>query len=70
MLPLGRRHAAIDFTDAAQLRARARSYRRQAGHAGDPVIHAELLRLADVYERLAANAENGRPDWPHPTAAP
>jgi hypothetical protein len=44
-------------TDAVYLRGRARKYRRQAGEAGDAVIHAELLRLADLYERMAENAE-------------
>jgi hypothetical protein len=46
-----------EVTDAAYLRARARTFRRQAGMAGDAVVHQELLRLADIYERLAENAE-------------
>ncbi|HUK58925.1 MAG TPA: hypothetical protein VLV50_06805 [Stellaceae bacterium] len=44
-------------TGAAYFRGRARTFRRQAGTAGDPVVHHELLRLADIYERLAENAE-------------
>lgn len=43
--------------DAAYYRARARRYRRDAGEARDAVIRAELLRLAELYERMAANAE-------------
>jgi hypothetical protein len=48
-------------TDAVYLRGRARKFRRQAGEAGDAVIHAELLRLADLYDRMAENAEIERP---------
>jgi hypothetical protein len=44
-------------TDPAYFRARARTYRRCAGEAGDGVIHQELLRLAQVYERMAIDAE-------------
>ena len=44
-------------TDALYFRGRARKFRRQAGEAGDAVIHAELLRLAEIYERMADNAE-------------
>jgi hypothetical protein len=44
-------------TDAGYFRARARNFRRQAGEAGDDVIHRELLRLAEIYERMAENAE-------------
>jgi hypothetical protein len=44
-------------TDAAYLRGRAGQYRRHAGGARDSVIHEELLRLADTYERMADNAE-------------
>ncbi len=44
-------------TDAGYFRSRARGFRRQAGGAGDAVIHRELLRLAEIYERMAENAE-------------
>jgi hypothetical protein len=44
-------------TDPAYFRARAREFRRQAGGTGDAVIHRELLRLAEIYERMAENAE-------------
>ena len=44
-------------TDPAYFRARARKYRSCAGAAGDAVIHEELLRLARIYERMAADAE-------------
>ena len=47
----------VTSTDALYYRARARIFRRQAGEAGDPVIHRELLRLAEIYERMAGNAE-------------
>ena len=43
--------------DPAYFRARARKYRGCAGQAGDAVIHDELLRLAQIYERMAIDAE-------------
>jgi hypothetical protein len=44
-------------TDAAYFRARARKFRSCARAAGDAVIHRELLRLAQAFERLAIDAE-------------
>ncbi len=52
-------------TQADYFRARARKFRRQAGEAGDAIIHRELLCLAEIYERMAENAEieTGKRAW-------
>ncbi len=44
-------------TDAGYFRARARKFRRQAGEAGDDVIHRDPLHRAEIHERMAENAE-------------
>lgn len=44
-------------TDPAYFRGRARKFRRSAAGAGDAVTHQEMLRLAEVFDRMAANAE-------------
>jgi len=54
------------MVDIARLRAKAVAYRALARTAGDPVIHRELLSLAEHYEQLAAEAE--RPTLPRPAA--
>lgn len=43
--------------DPAYLRNRARLFRHSASHERDGVIHKELLRLAALYEEMAAEAE-------------
>jgi len=55
------------MVDIARLRAKAVGYRALARTAGDPVIHRELLSLAEHYEQMAAEAE--RPTLPRPTAS-
>jgi len=50
------------MVDIARLRAKAVGYRALARTAGDPVIHRELLSLAEHYEQTAAEAE--RPTLP------
>jgi hypothetical protein len=49
--------AGTSMGDPAYLRARACLFRQSAGDASDWIIHDELLRLADVYEELATDAE-------------
>ena len=39
------------------MRAKAAGYRELARTTRDPVIHRELLSLAEEYEQLAAKAE-------------
>jgi hypothetical protein len=55
--------------DIARYRAKALAYRALASTAGDPVIHRELLSLAEHYEQIAAKAEP-RPIPPSPAPAP
>ncbi|HEX6841059.1 MAG TPA: hypothetical protein VF113_06015 [Stellaceae bacterium] len=55
--------------DVARFRAKALAYRALASTAGDPVIHHELLSLAEHYEQIAAAAEP-RPIAPGIAAAP
>jgi hypothetical protein len=43
--------------DAAVFRRKASEFRRYAEAAHDPVVHEELLRIASLYEHLAACAE-------------
>ena len=43
--------------DAAHFREKAVDCRARARTAGDPVIHRELLFLADHYEQLAADID-------------
>ena len=57
------------MVDSARLRAKALAYRALARTAGDPVIHRELLSLAEHYEQLAAAAE-ALPMPPGTAAAP
>ena len=45
------------MVDIARLRAKALAYRALAKTAGDPVIHRELLSLAERCEQLAAESE-------------
>jgi hypothetical protein len=45
------------MTDIARFRAKALAYRALARTAGDPVIHRELLSLAEHFEEIAAEAE-------------
>jgi hypothetical protein len=45
------------MVDIARFRAKALAYRALARTAGDPVIHRELLSLAEHYEEIAAEAE-------------
>jgi hypothetical protein len=45
------------MVDIARFRAKALAYRALARTAGDPVIHRELLSLAEHYEEIAAAAE-------------
>ena len=45
------------MVDVARLRAKALAYRALARTAGDPVIHRELLSLAEHFEAIAAEAE-------------
>ena len=52
------------MVDIAGLRAKALGYRALAGTAGDPVIHRELLSLAEHYEQLAAEAAPPKPAEP------
>ena len=47
--------------DIARFRAKALAYRALARTAGDPVIHRELLSLAEHYEEIAAAAEQPVP---------
>jgi hypothetical protein len=54
------------MVDIAVLRAKALVYRALAETAGDPVIHRELLFLAEQCEQMLAEAE--RPV--RPRAAP
>jgi hypothetical protein len=54
------------MVDIARLRAKALAYRALAKTAGDPVIHRELLSLAEQCEQAAAESE--RPMQPR--AAP
>jgi len=48
-------------TDPAYCRARPRVFRRCAGDAGDAVVYEDLLRLAQIDERMATDAESERP---------
>jgi hypothetical protein len=45
------------MVDIARFRAKALAYRTLARTAGDPVIHRELLSLAEHFEEIAAEAE-------------
>jgi len=45
------------MVDVAHFRAKALAYRALASTAGDPVIHRELLSLAEHYEQMAVDAE-------------
>jgi len=45
------------MVDIARFRAKALAYRALARTAGDPVIHRELLSLAEHFEQIAAEAE-------------
>ena len=45
------------MVDIARFRAKALAYRALASTAGDPVIHRELLSLAEHYEEIIAEAE-------------
>ena len=55
------------MVDVARYRAKALAYRALASTAGDPVIHRELISLAEHYEQIAAEAE---PRPIAPSAAP
>jgi hypothetical protein len=56
------------MTDIARWRTKAHAYRALAAKAGDPVIHRELLSLAEHYEEMAGEAERPRP--PRSAASP
>jgi hypothetical protein len=49
------------MVDIARFRAKAVGYRALARTTGDPVIHRELLSLAEHYEEMAADAERRQP---------
>jgi hypothetical protein len=55
------------MVDIARFRAKAVSYRALARTTTDPIIHRELLFLAEYYEDMAVEAE--RPQPPRPAAA-
>jgi len=57
------------MVDIARFRAKALAYRALASTAGDPVIHRELLSLAEHYEEIAAEAEVGPLPMPRGAAA-
>jgi hypothetical protein len=44
---------------AKRMRERAAEFARLANEARDPVIHAELVRLATLYEAQAKTIERG-----------
>jgi hypothetical protein len=54
---------------AEQMRARAAEFARMAREARDSVIHAELLRLAVLYEAQANRLERGEDQPPDPGEA-
>ena len=56
------------MVDIARFRAKAVGYRALARTTGDPVIHRELLFLAEQYEQMAAEVE--RPTLPRAAGSP
>jgi hypothetical protein len=57
------------MVDIARFRAKAIGYRALARTTGDPVIHRELLSLAEHYEEMAEEAEQ-QPRPPRAAASP
>ena len=51
---------------AAKMRERAAAFRGMASTSHDPVIYAELRRLALLYEAQAERLEKGEPCPPDP----
>lgn len=58
------------MVDVARFRAKALAYRALASTARDPVIHRELLSLAEHYEEVAAEAEPRAPRGTAPAPLP
>lgn len=58
------------MVDIARLRAKALGYRALARTTGDPVIHRELISLAEHYDELAEAAEAERPRAPRAAPSP
>lgn len=47
----------MTLRDASELRRLARRYRGMVNYGDDPVLKAELLKLADEFEQEAAKSE-------------